>query len=190
MRYGEDHKEKTHAKIVERASQEFREHGFEGIGIASLMSQLGLSHGGFYAHFEDKEDLKDQAMEHALNQSLEIALDALRRGGVPAYIELYTGDLHRDHPGKGCILATLCAEEARRAPESKAKFALRLQENVELLVDFMPGTSRAEQKDHVLFLLSTLSGAVALARASGDSAFSGAILRSTREHLTQFFRGL
>src|SRR5258708_36181676 len=89
MRYKDDHKDKTHAKIVERASQEFREHGFEGIGIASLMSKLGLSHGGFYAHFEDKEDLKDQAMEHAFCQSFDIASDALRRGGVPAYIEHY-----------------------------------------------------------------------------------------------------
>jgi len=190
MRYEEDHKEKTHAKIVERASQEFREHGFEGVGIAKLMAKLGLSHGGFYAHFEDKEDLKDQAMEHAFGESFEIASDALRRGGVLAYVEHYTSDLHKDHPGYGCVLPTLSTEEGRRSPESRAKFARKFQESVDLLAEHLPGDTPEVKRGRALFIFSALSGSVAIARAAGDPLLSAAILRSTREQLTQFLRGL
>jgi TetR/AcrR family transcriptional repressor of nem operon len=190
MRYKEDHKVNTHRKIVERASQEFRTHGFEGVGIATLMARLNLTHGGFYAHFQDKEDLKDQAMDFALDQSLEIAVEALRRGGVFAYIDHYTSDLHRDHPEFGCALPALTAEEGRRSPESKARFARKYVEQVEVLTEYMPGATLDEKRSRVHFLLSTLSGSIALARAASDPGLSATVLSSTREQLTNYFKSL
>ncbi|AIE85690.1 TetR/AcrR family transcriptional regulator [Fimbriimonas ginsengisoli] len=190
MRYQEDHKEKTHKKIVERASQEFREHGFEGIGIATLMSKLGLSHGGFYAHFEDKEDLKDQAMEHAFERSIETAAETLLKGGVMGYVEHYTSELHRDHPGFGCILPALTAEEGRRSPQSKAKFAQKYRQGIDVLAGYLPGATLSQKRERAIYIFSALSGSVALARASGDPDLSSAILRATREQLRQFLSTL
>jgi TetR/AcrR family transcriptional repressor of nem operon len=190
MRYSEDHKEKTHAKIVEQASKEFREHGFEGVGIAQLMSKLGLSHGGFYAHFEDKEDLKDQAIQHGLDESYEMAIEALNSGGFRAYIEKYTSDLHRDHPEYGCVLPALCSEEGRRTVESKAKFAERFSENIDLFAERLPGNDLALNRTRVQFIMSALSGSIALSRATGDTELSAEILRSTRQHLFAFLDGL
>jgi TetR/AcrR family transcriptional repressor of nem operon len=188
MRYQEDHKEKTHAKIVERAAQEFRLNGFDGVGIAKLMGKLGLSHGGFYAHFEDKEDLKDQAMESALDYSRDMAERALKEGGIEGYIEYYTGDLHLNHPEFGCILATLSAEEGRRSSESRAKFAEKYTEIAQLIAEYLPGPSADEQTEQAHFILSTLSGSIALARATGDPTLTQTILRSARAQLTLYLR--
>ncbi|MGL1465720.1 TetR/AcrR family transcriptional regulator, partial [Vibrio parahaemolyticus] len=71
------------------ASARYREHGFEGVGIARLMNELGLTHGGFYAHFQDKEDLVAEASALALEQSRERMEFALREGGIRALIDLY-----------------------------------------------------------------------------------------------------
>lgn len=81
MRYKPEHKEKTHRRIVETAAKEFRTYGFEGIGIPALMGALDLTHGGFYAHFADKEALVAEASTLALQQSLDTMLAALEAGG-------------------------------------------------------------------------------------------------------------
>jgi TetR/AcrR family transcriptional repressor of nem operon len=190
MRYKEDHKEQTHRRIVERASQEYRAHGFDGMGIAKLMSLLDLTHGGFYAHFKDKEDLKNQAMEFAFEKSIEIAVEALERGGILAYIEHYTSDLHRDHPEFGCALASLAGEEGRRSAASRARFARQYDEGVDVVAQYMPGATQDQKTSRAHFLLASLSGAVALARAAGDPAISAEILSSAREELSRYFRSL
>lgn len=190
MRYKEDHKVQTHRRIVERASQEYRTHGFDGMGIAKLMSLLDLTHGGFYVHFKDKEDLKDQAMEFALEKSAEMAAKVLERGGVLAYIEHYTSDLHRDHPEFGCVLACLTGEEGRRSAESRAKFAHKYDEGLKVVAQYMPGATQEQKISRTHFLLASLSGAVALARAAGDLAASKEILNSAREELSRYFRSL
>lgn len=190
MRYKEHHKEQTHQQIVERASQEFRSHGFVGIGIAKIMSMLHLTHGGFYAHFKDKEDLIDQAMAFALDQSLAMISTALDRGGVQALIEYYLSEMHRDHVAYGCPLTSLTEDQARRSPASRAKFEQKYLEVVARVASSLPGESSQERQERAHYLMATLSGAVALARAVQDPVQSTHILKATKEYLIRSLASL
>lgn len=190
MRYKEHHKEQTHQQIVERASQEFRSHGFVGMGIAKIMSLLKLTHGGFYAHFKDKEDLIDQAMAFALDQSMAMISTALERGGVQALIEHYLSEMHRDHVAFGCPLTSLTEEQARRSPESKAKFEQKYLEVIAIVAASLPGESSQARQATAHYLMATLSGAVELARAVQDPAQSSQILKAARDHLSRHLASL
>ena len=186
MPYKPEHKEETHRRIVGAASEEFRSHGFEGVGIARLMGGLHLTHGGFYAHFADKEELVAEASVAALDQSSQTMLAALEAGGVPALLDYYLSEDHRDHPALGCPLPALAAEVARRPSSSREAFTAKLAEVCRAIAEHMPGQTHAQKLETVSVLLAAMAGAVALARAVSDPALSGTILRSTRRHLLRF----
>ena len=186
MRYKEDHKEQTHQRIVETASREFRAHGFDGIGIARLMSLLQLTHGGFYAHFKDKEDLTREAMSWALDESLNFMVQALERGGIRSLIEYYLSDVHRDNPGYGCPVPSLSAEEARQSVISRESFTRKYTEIVNVIGMYIPGETAEQREDKVQVMFASLTGALALARAVSDPKLSDRILATTREHLITF----
>ena len=187
MRYKENHKEETHKKIVEMAAREFRTRGFDGIGIGPLMSQLKLTNGGFYAHFEDKENLIAEAMSSALEQSLGYIVQALEQGGITSLINYYTSDIHRDNPGWGCPLPSLTAEEARRPIQSRESFTRDYSRIIETVVPYVSGDTLEQRAEKVHALFTSLIGAVSLARAVSDPVLSDRILRATREHLIECF---
>ncbi|HLK56889.1 MAG TPA: TetR/AcrR family transcriptional regulator [Chthonomonadaceae bacterium] len=189
MRYKEDHKEQTHKRIVETASREFRIHGFDGIGIARLMALLQLTHGGFYSHFEGKEDLFEEAMSSSLDQSLNFMVQELKQGGIASLVHSYTDNLHRDNPGRGCPLPALSGEEARRPPGSRESFTRKYDEIVATIAGYVPGATAEERMEKVLVMFAALSGAVSLARAVSDPALSDRILRATRDHLIEYLSG-
>ena len=186
MRYKENHKEETHKKIVETASREFRSRGFDGIGIGRLMSLLKLTHGGFYAHFEDREELIVEAMSLALEQSLGYIVQALEQGGIPAVINYYTSDIHRDNPGYGCPLPSLTAEEARRPIQSRESFTRDYNRIIETVAPYVCGDTFEQRAEKVQAMFASLTGAVSLARAVSDPALSDRILRATRDHLIEY----
>lgn len=186
MRYKENHKEQTHKRIVETASREFRSRGFDGIGIARLMSLLQLTHGGFYAHFADKEDLIVEAMSVAVDQSLSNIVQALEQGGVTGLITFYTSNMHRDNPGLGCPLPSLTAEEARRPIGTRESFTFAYSKVIATVTEYVPGSSWEERFEKVNVMFASLIGAVSLARAVSDPALSDRILASTREHLIEY----
>ena len=186
MRYKPEHKQETHQRIVETAADEFRAHGFEGVGIAKLMGILNLTHGGFYAHFADKENLVAEASAFALAESLERMLSALEAGGFPALLDFYLSEAHRDNPAEGCPLPALTAEVARRAPLSREAFTAKLAEVFDAVAEKMPGRTNQRKREKVYFLFSSLVGAVALARAVSDSFLSKTILESAQENLLRF----
>src|SRR4051794_15120593 len=100
-------------RIVETAARLFRERGFEGIGVADLMKEAGLTHGGFYGHFSSKEDLIAEASARALAQSLALFTKVAERAPadpLPAIAGAYLTSKHRDNPGEGCVLAALGAD--------------------------------------------------------------------------------
>jgi TetR/AcrR family transcriptional repressor of nem operon len=183
MRYKPEHKEETHRRIVETASQEFRAQGFEGVGIAKLMSVLNLTHGGFYAHFADKEALVAEASVLALDQSLDYMRAAFEQGGFPAVFSYYLSEGHRDHPTLGCPLPTLSAEVARHSLPMREEFTKKLMEVFETLAAQMPGQTLAEKRASVYAMFSTMVGAILLARAVSDNQLSKAILTSTHHQL-------
>ena len=160
VRYKEHHKEQTHRRIVETASREFRTRGFDGIGIASLMSMLQLTHGGFYAHFQDKEDLIVEAMSLALEQSLGYVVQALEQGGITGLINYYTSDIHRDNTGYGCPLPSLTAEEARRPIQSRESFTRDYNRIIETVIPYVSGDTFEQRTEKVQALFASLTGAV------------------------------
>src|SRR5437868_4212921 len=103
----------NHDRIVETAAQLFRERGYEGIGVADLMKEAGLTHGGFYGHFASKEELIAEASVRALTESLARLSNIAERAHddpLSAMAEAYLTSGHRDDPGDGCLLAALGTE--------------------------------------------------------------------------------
>ena len=186
MRYPSEHKKETHKRIIESASQEFRTKGFEGVGIASLMGTLNLTHGGFYAHFADKEALVSEASVVAMEQSLETMLDKVESGGIPALLVYYLSEGHRDSPQWGCPLPALCAEIARRPLPSRDAFTQKLREVFTAIAAYMPGEFPEQRLEKVQVMFATMTGAVALARALSDPVVSASMLYSTQKYLLRF----
>jgi len=109
------------ARIVETASNLFRERGYDGVGVADLMAAAGFTHGGFYKHFRSKADLMAEAAASGFSQSASniAGFDAV------AFVKEYVSRKHRDAPGKGCTLAALCGDAARQPESIKETFAGR-----------------------------------------------------------------
>src|SRR6516225_6967448 len=108
----------THARILDLAGRLFRERGFDGVGVADLMSRVGLTHGAFYTHFESKDALAGSVSEHVLAQKTsawsEIAEAGGSDGGFEAFIATYLSESHRDDPGDGCLVSALGGDVARQ----------------------------------------------------------------------------
>lgn len=187
MRYQPEHKEQVHSRIVATAAGEFRSHGIDSVGIAKLMALLDMTHGGFYAHFPDKESLVTAAVDLAFDQSLNAMRTALSEGGIEGMIAMYLSEGHRDSASIGCPIPSLSAELARRPQPSRAAFTAKLAAFMSEISHQVPGDSPEERMKNVQFLYSALAGAIALSRAVSDAQVSREILRSTKEKLTEMF---
>ncbi|RMQ38845.1 TetR family transcriptional regulator [Pseudomonas amygdali pv. mori] len=182
MRYALDHKAQTHQRIVKEASMRFRRDGIGATGLQPLMKALGLTHGGFYAHFKSKDDLVEQALSHALDNVKGITSDVFaRQDSLSEFIDLYLSLDSRDPPDGGCPLPTMCLELGQRDQPSATtdKIILHLLE----LFDQSLSQTGAESKS--LPVLSTLVGGVVLARGAFDEELSQRILDTTRDYLKQ-----
>src|SRR5437868_13219069 len=127
MRYSKDHKQETHARIVKKASVRLREKGAHGIGVADLMKEAGLTHGGFYAHFDSREALVVEAFGYAMDRATErwrkLAEQMPPEKRFGSIVESYLTPLHRDDAGNGCAVPALGAEIARESPKTRKAFA-------------------------------------------------------------------
>jgi len=175
VRYRAGHKEATRKQIVKTASRRFRRDGIGGAGVASLMAEAGLTHGGFYNHFRSKEDLVASALVSALDESLIV----LKRrademgGGLDGLLRAYLDISHRDRPEDGCALAALCAEVARQPDSTKQVFGTRVEAFLALIAEELPESmAKAEKQQRSLAILSLMSGALQLARIYGDETRS------------------
>lgn len=191
VRYPAGHKEKTREQIVSAAARAFREQGVAGVSVPELMGRAGLTHGGFYAHFRNKDQLVAEACRAALADSTGRLIDHARKAPpgerLAAFIRAYASPAHRDDPGAGCIMPALAAELARHdAPEVRAAFTESFNEGIQKLARALPddGTDRT---DRALALMSGLAGAVMLSRAVDDSALSDRILQAAIDVFTAAF---
>ena len=181
MKVSREQAAQNRERIVEAAAQLFRERGFEGIGVADLMKEAGLTHGGFYGHFSSKEQLIAEASVHALTRSL--ALWSKLAEGVPgdplsAIAEAYLTSRHRDNPGTGCVLAALGPDVSRQGRAVRHAVTDHVRSTVELLAKLVPGKSKAARKQKAIATYATLVGAMVMARAVDDRALSQEILDS------------
>ena len=165
-------------RIVEAAAQLFRERSFEGIGVADLMKEAGLTHGGFYGHFSSKDDLIAQACARELTRSLAIWSKVGERGSgdrLSAIAAVYLTSTHRDNPGTGCVLAALGPDVSRQGPAVRHAVTDYVRSVCDLLARLVPGKSKAARRK-AIGTYATLVGAMVLARAVDDRALSQEIL--------------
>ncbi|MEA2884275.1 MAG: TetR/AcrR family transcriptional regulator, transcriptional repressor for nem operon [Bradyrhizobium sp.] len=185
MRYSKDHKHETHARIVKKASVRLREKGAHGIGVADLMKEAGLTHGGFYAHFDSREALVIEAFDYAMDRGNERwrklveGMPPERRLAIIA--DSYLTRAHRDDPGHGCAVPALGAEIARESPKTRKAFAARLERMIDMLADQIPGVPRNVARKQAMATLATMMGTLVLSRIAGNGEFSDDILDAGRE---------
>src|SRR5260370_27299358 len=142
MRYSKEHKLETHTRIVKKAAVLLREKGAHGIGVADLMKEAGLTHGGFYAHFDSREALVIEAFAYAMDRSTErwrkIAEQTPPDKRLATIVESYLTRLHRDDPGNGCAVPTLGAEIARDSRKTGKASAAKLEQTIEVPAGQIP----------------------------------------------------
>jgi TetR/AcrR family transcriptional regulator, transcriptional repressor for nem operon len=182
-RYGKDHKSETRRRIVSLASRRFRAEGVDGVGIASLMAEAGLTNGGFYAHFASKEDLVKQAVLQALS---EMPADRALAGDhetcdLPRFIDLYLSCAHRDHPESGCALATMAPDLVRRPDESRSAFEVSGMAMIDrIATGLSPHVPTQERRSRALTVFAHLLGTLQLARFVTDKRLADTILAQGR----------
>jgi TetR/AcrR family transcriptional regulator, transcriptional repressor for nem operon len=185
MRYSKEHKQETHTRIVRKASVRLREKGAHGIGVADLMKEAGLTHGGFYAHFDSREALVIEAFNYAMDRSTErwrkMAEETPPEKRFATIVESYLTALHRDDPGHGCAVPTLGPEIARESAKTRKAFAAKLDEMIEMMADQVPELPRKVARQQAIAALSTMAGALVLSRVAGSGEFSEEILGAGRE---------
>ena len=169
------------------AARAFRNGGLQGIGIADLMSQVGLTHGGFYAHFKDRDALVAEASVHAAVESFcklaEAAKSARPGHEVEAMLDFYLSPAHRDNPGSGCLLPALGADLSRQSKPVRRAFTNSLKENMGKVARYMPGSNANIRLARAMMLVSSMAGGILLARATNDPVLSDLLLASVRTQL-------
>ena len=192
MRYTSEQKTETHKQIVDAAAREFRSKGLQGIGIADLMSQVGLTHGGFYAHFKNRDALVMEAATCAAAENfgrlIEAAESAAKGKEVEAMLNYYLSHKHRDNFGSGCILPALAADIARQSEFVKGAFTDSLKQNMSRIANYMPARDAKDKLKQAMMIISGMAGAVLIARAIEDPKLSDLMLDSVRNQLLEMYR--
>jgi TetR/AcrR family transcriptional repressor of nem operon len=185
MRYSREHKLETHARIVKKASVRLREKGAHGVGVADLMKDAGLTHGGFYAHFDSREALVIEAFAHAMDRSTErwrkLTEEIPAEKRLATVVNSYLTPAHRDDPGHGCAIPTLGAEIARESPKTRKAFAAKLEQMIDTLAEQVPAGSRKAARKQAMAAIATMMGTLVLARVAGNGEFSEEILDAGRD---------
>jgi len=169
MRVSQDEKDRSHARIVAAAARIVREQGIEGASVTEVMSEAGLTHGGFYRHFADKDALADEAIAFAFGQILA-ALRSRFEENDPAtaamdFQKYYLSEGHVANPGMGCPVAALAGEIGRGGTALKKTFGAGVGRLIRQFAAGMPG-SDAARRAKATREVAMMAGAVMIARAS------------------------
>jgi AcrR family transcriptional regulator len=180
-------KQETHERIVDVAARAIRRHGYAGVGVADVMKEAGLTHGGFYAHFDSRDALLVEALERASRQSGDAVTRALERraaSGVSAFralVEAYLDDEHLASLETGCPVAALACDMPRQSDAVREASAARVRRLVAGVQSALPHASRATAS----VVAGTLVGTLQLARALGANTDGRALLSAARKALVQ-----
>ncbi|HEV7126883.1 MAG TPA: TetR/AcrR family transcriptional regulator [Ktedonobacterales bacterium] len=185
MRYSSVHKARTRHQILTAAARALRARGISGVGIGDVMRGAGLTHGGFYAHFDSKSALVAEACAQGMAETSERLLGAAvqvpQAEALEVIIDAYLSPAHRDHPATGCVLPALASEIAREGPDVRNAFTRALEQLVTGLSSFTDGhASGGDSHDDALALMASLLGTLLLARAVDDPILSERMLRAAR----------
>ncbi len=178
----------TRERIVKTAAREFCDSGINATGLAGVMAAAGLTHGGFYRHFDSKDQLVAEACAAGMQAVVEIteaaAQHAEGKTGLEAILESYLSTDHRDNRSKGCPLAGLGSELARADTETRAAACAGFLKLVEVVAKQIRRRKPEVAKSDAVFALSAMIGAVTMSRIVADPQLSASILRDTKKNLT------
>ncbi|MBV8917398.1 TetR/AcrR family transcriptional regulator [Bradyrhizobium sp.] len=185
MRYSKEHKQETHTRIVKKAAVLLREKGAHGVGVADLMKEAGLTHGGFYAHFDSREALVIEAFAYAMDRATErwrqIAAQTPPDKRLTTIVDSYLTAVHRDDPGHGCTVPALGAEIVRESPKTRKAFAAKLDQMLDMIAEQIGDVPRKTARKQAMAMLATMAGTLLLARIAGNGELSNEILAAGRE---------
>jgi TetR/AcrR family transcriptional repressor of nem operon len=187
MGHSQAEKEASHRRIVEAAAAQIRRDGIDAVRVADLMSDAGLSHGGFYRHFGSREDLIDEAIDAALtdgSRQTDTGANVVNPDAALAQIiDGYVSKAHRDNPQVGCAVAALPADVSRCGTRARQAYGRQVRRYIDRLVGLIRRDDPDAKRDEAILILSALVGAVAMARAVDDAEFSDEILTRTANAL-------
>jgi TetR/AcrR family transcriptional regulator, transcriptional repressor for nem operon len=210
MGHSQADKARTHERIVEIASRRLREEGLDGIGLAELMQEAGLTVGGFYKHFGSRDALVAEAVAAGFASSnTKIETDS-RSGAAPslaAFVDAYLSPAHRDDPGGGCTFAALGSDLARSDERTRDLTTAQIRRSFARIASLVNAPEgRAEEtgaegagaeetgaegagtrEASAILVFSALIGALSLARIVTDEGLSGTIMESVRQELLDLF---
>jgi TetR/AcrR family transcriptional repressor of nem operon len=189
MRYDAEHKQKTRSKVLEVAAKAIRQDGPDRIGVAGVMAEAGLTHGGFYAHFKSKDDLVTAAIEQMFEES-RARLKHEMEGHAPAqglanYIDFYLSKKHRDARSSGCPMAALASDLPRLPEQTRELFADGARRLTDAMAERFTALGYSDPQTLARSTVSELVGALSLARVETDAKRSDAILADSRHLLKQ-----
>ena len=184
-RYPKDHRQQTRERIVQAATEAFKTEGIDGVGIARVMGRAGLTHGGFYAHFQSKDDLVGEVLAGSLEASVHPRVQAAREAGegLAGVVRGYVNRAHRDHPATGCVLPTLSGEVARQPEAVRGALTGSLERLIADMSELSTAPDAAARRADALATLAGMVGALALSRAVSDPVLSDELLKATRDGL-------
>lgn len=182
-------KQATHDRIVDAAARAIRRSGYNGTGVAEIMKDAGLTHGGFYAHFDSREAMLAEAADRAGGESVammqEIAARLPPNQALAAMMRAYLSEEHFEAVETGCATAALCSEMPRQAPEVRRVATRRIKEMIDLVSRQFPDWGQPEAHERALVTIATMVGSLALARAVDDSRLSSALREAALKHLSR-----
>jgi TetR/AcrR family transcriptional regulator, transcriptional repressor for nem operon len=174
----------SHDRILDIAAARIRRDGIDSLAVAELMKEAGLTHGGFYRHFDSREHLVAEAARRALSQGSAWMIAAGKLGGQRGYTALVDGYLspwHRDHPESGCGVAGVAADVARASGSARGIYTRQVQECLTVLADLIDDPDRQAGEREAVHTLSVLVGAISIARAVDDPDLSRQILANAAQ---------
>jgi AcrR family transcriptional regulator len=181
-------KEATHERIVDAAARAIRRSGYSGTGVADIMKEAGLTHGGFYAHFDSREAMLAEAADRAGAESVatleHIAAGAPPEKSLQTLMRAYLSKEHLQAVESGCPMAALGSEMPRQAPEVRRAATRRIKEAIDLVARQLPDWGKPGAHEKALATLSTMVGALVLARAVDDPKLSDALRSAALKHST------
>ncbi|MES2015572.1 MAG: TetR/AcrR family transcriptional regulator [Pseudomonadota bacterium] len=176
-------KEATHERIVEVAARAIRRSGYDGTGVADIMKEAGLTHGGFYAHFESRDALLaeagDRAGAEAVAVAARVAANAPPGQALQAMVQAYLSQEHIAAIETGCPVSALGSEMPRQAPEVRRAATIHIKEMIDLFARQMPDWGQPQAHEQAMALVCALVGTAMVARAVDDPKLSAALCAAT-----------
>ncbi|HUC69228.1 MAG TPA: TetR/AcrR family transcriptional regulator [Stellaceae bacterium] len=185
MRYDAEHKQRTRAKVLKEAAKAIRGAGPHQVGVAEVMAKVGLTHGGFYAHFSSKDELVVAAIAQMFDEAIA-TFEHVTAGKAPAealaaYIDFYLSPRHREAQATGCPLPALAADLPRLDEGARDGFTRGAERLTAALSRLIAALGRRDPDELASSALAEMVGALSLARAISEIRRSNVVLRHSRD---------